>query len=498
MPGHSEKGDGFGSALAAGDFDDDGYSDLAIGIPFKDVTSRNSLGFEFTAKNAGGVVVIYGSQNGLTATDPSVRAPTFYSRASMGDVGDEDRLGLALSWGDFNGDGVADLAIGIPNYTFRVNEDVLRQVKSEAGAVWILNGKRNIGLTFLGNHLWRQHDLRHLATERGERYLFSHFGRSLTSGDFNGDGYSDLAIGAPDQDEGIDCVLASFTSSCIYNFGEVDVMYGSSIGLSPDAGVEVIAQGYDFPSHHYSGTRESDDHFGAALAAGDFNGDGKSDLAVGIPGQHIGAAQNAGAVQVIYGSTDGLKPQPGQAAPVGDQILTQAQSEEGDQLGLALAAGDFNGDGRADLAIGVPFEDVIVTRNGTPVTVVDAGEVDVIYGSASGLSDTVRAQQVWTQGTNGILDSANTGDQFGSSLTAWNFGRNDLVNPGHPITVFTADLAIGVPNEDLAGLSNAGVVHVIYGSAVAGLTSTNNQIWTQGSLGLGTPQTGDRFGAAVY
>jgi hypothetical protein len=77
-----------------------------------------------------------------------------------------------------------------------------------------------------------------------------------------------------------------------------------------------------------------------------------------------------------------------------------------DGFGFAVAAGDFNGDGFADLAAGVPSED----GNG----ISDAGVVHVIYGSAAGLSSA--GNQFWTQDSPGVLDDAEATDVFGSAL----------------------------------------------------------------------------------
>jgi hypothetical protein len=99
---------------------------------------------------------------------------------------------------------------------------------------------------------------------------------------------------------------------------------------------------------------DAGDFFGSELAACDFNGDRVDDLAVGIPGEdHLGET-NAGAVQVHYGSY------PKGLAAVGSQFFTQSTPgvpgdvEEADYFGTVLACGDFDGDGFADLAVGVP------------------------------------------------------------------------------------------------------------------------------------------------
>ena len=162
-------------------------------------------------------------------------------------------------------------------------------------------------------------------------------------------------------------------------------------------------------------------------------------------------------------------------------------NQVGAQFGAALAAGDFNSDGRVDLAIGIPFQDI-------PGGPADAGEVDVIYGSAAGgLSVSSHAPQFW-QSTN-----PQAGARFGSSLTAWNFGRNETVSLlGRPFVFRIADLAVGAPYQSVSGVSGAGAVHVIYGSYVGnGLTSGSRATFSADSIGFGG-LSGAHFGASLY
>ena len=209
----------------------------------------------------------------------------------------------------------------------------------------------------------------------------------------------------------------------------------------------------------------------------DFNGDGFDDLVVGVSGEDVGGIVNAGAVNVIYGSSVGL-------SSSGNQIWHQDSldildtAKLFDAFGSALAAGDFNGDGFDDLAVGVPGEDIM--------GIVSAGAVNVIYGSSVGLSST--GNQIWHQDSLDILDTAELFDAFGSALAAGDFNGDGF-----------DDLAVGVPDEDIGDIGDidAGAVNVLYGSA-AGLSSTDNQIWRQGSPDIrNTAETNDSFGNAV-
>ena len=247
--------------------------------------------------------------------------------------------------------------------------------------------------------------------------------------DFNKDGYEDLAIGIPSED------VETSPGVVVRDAGAVLVLYGSSAGLRPTAGPG--DQSWRQGGAGLDGTAEPDDRFGATLAIGDFNKDGYSDLAIGVPGEDVGAIVDAGAVNVLYGGPNGL-------TATGDQLWNQGASPAGalqetpearDWFGASLAAGDFNDDGYADLAIGAPREDVTV--GGASVS--DAGAVQVIYGSATGLAPSAGpGNQLWNQ-NRGLTGQPEAGDRFGESLAAADFNDDRR-----------ADLAIGVPGEDVS------------------------------------------------
>jgi hypothetical protein len=133
----------------------------------------------------------------------------------------------------------------------------------------------------------------------------------------------------------------------------------------------------------------------AVSVEADFDNDGFDDLAVGVPREGVGAADLAGAVDVLTGSSAGLSGAGGQLLSQGSGGVPDA-AEPLDLFGAALAAGDFNNDGFADLAIGVPGEDI--------GTVDDAGAVDVLYGSVDGLS--ASGGQLFSQDSAGVLGIA--------------------------------------------------------------------------------------------
>ena len=322
-------------------------------------------------------------------------------------------------------------------------------------------GSRN-GLTTTGNRTWHQNKKNINGTAEKNDY----FGESLAVGDFDNDGYDDLVVGAPDEDIG-----------SVEEAGGVNVIYGSGSGLTSssdqdwnqtDINYEYNFRGFNNAEFAKEDEPTDEDHFGKSLAPGDFNNDGYDDLAIGVPGEDIDYPwyavpddiDNFGAVNLIYGSDNGLTKdhqnqnvwyQNRPDVYVDNKQRTTGTAEDDDNFGESLAVGDFDNDGYDDLVVGVPGEDI--------GSITNAGMVNVIYGYSGGLY----ISETWHQNKNNINETAQGGDHFGESLAVGDFN-----NDGYD------DLAIGVPDENIGSIKNAGMVNIIYGSS-SGLTSSGDQ-----------------------
>ncbi|MEW5985349.1 MAG: FG-GAP-like repeat-containing protein [Chloroflexota bacterium] len=293
--------------------------------------------------------------------------------------------------GDVNGDGYSDVIVGANWYD---NDQTWE------GRAFLYYGSAS-GL--LAAPAW--------TAEGNQNY--ANFGYAVgTAGDVNGDGYSDVIVGAYQYSNGE-------TSE-----GRATVYYGSASGLSLTA--DWTAEG-----------NQANASFGIAVGtAGDVNGDGYGDVIVGAHRYSNGHTRE-GRAYVYYGSAAGLS-------------TTAAWTAEGDQylagFGRAVgAAGDVNGDGYNDVVVGAQYYD-----NGQ----YDEGRAYLFHGSAAGLSTTAN----WTA----------EGDQryayFGYAVST----AGDVNGDGY------ADLAVGAYYYD-NGEEDEGRAYVYYGSP-GGLAATAN--WT--------------------
>ncbi len=339
--------------------------------------------------------------------------------------------------GDFNGDAYQDLAVGAPG------EDIGGAVN--AGAVLVDYGGPG-GLGSAGKQqLYSGAGLGNSA-ETGD-----YVGAALAVGDFNRDGRDDLAIGAPGED------------SSAANGGLVLTIMGSPAGLDP------ATAGGGRQGNFFGNDDETGDYLGAALTAGDFNGDGYDDLAAGAPGENS-SQNNSGIVLTINGSPSGLDPAIAGGGRQGSFFAND--DEDGDYLGAALAAGDFNRDGYDDLAAGAPGENSLG---------IDGGIVLTIRGSSNGLNPATAGG-----GRQGTLfgNSDESGDFLGAALTAADFNGDGY-----------DDLAAGAPGEDSSAV-DGGIVFTVNGSA-GGLNAATAGGGRQGGLFANDDETGDYLGAAL-
>jgi hypothetical protein len=418
-----EEGDEFGGSLAACDFNGDGFDDLAVGIP-----GENHLGHPA----AGAVQLHYGRPSGLPGAGDA-----FYTQSSAGMAGDveiADYFGSALACGDFDADGFSDLAIGVPWESIGSFPGA-----SFAGMVHAIPGSAT-GL----NTLASTHFDQDIPGMDGGVENYDHFGSALVTGDFDGDGYADLAIGVSGE---------NFGSG---EHGAVHVVYGGSSGLT-------AAGNFLFSESLFGGSPTDGDKFGDALAAGDFDGDGYDDLAVGIPFKNrppVGGVEqpDTGAFGQVFGSAAGL-------VAARSRVWYETglpgwhTSEPNDRFGYALAAGDFNRDGVADLAIGHPGEDILGDYNGAAT---------VLMGAA-GAGLHASRNRTFEAGFEGVPGSQWEWYQdLGSSLATGDFDGD-----GHD------DLAIGAPYDNEHNLADVGTLMVLYGSLFAdGFESGTASYWS--------------------
>jgi hypothetical protein len=436
----NELDDKFGSALAVGDFDRDGYDDLAIGIPSETIGA---------ATRAGAVIVYKGTEDG----------PVMWQRLTEADFQNHapasgENFGTALAAGDFDGDGTDDLAIGAPN-------------EDGAGAVFTYRGSLQTRL--VPGDVLNQNTLGVGTNESGDKY-----GAALAMGPLTGlavGGLDSLAVGAPFDRVPNATGGGTVRAGAVYIYTRIPQTAGG-----PPAGLAKPTR-----LLRADAAPAENDQFGAALAIGFLDtGDGRADLAVGGPGGsfvdtyrghlppeapsmwssvatfalgRLGTAGERYGAAVAIGPFTANRPflavgapsfsssrgrvylhsgfAPGTSATVTDTVSTQPN----DKFGAALAFGPIQGAGVGDLAIGVPGK------------VSNAGKIRILKdGSTATANIEDRTQANITSPYLPSPLDVDAGEQFGAAIAVGHFDGSQRPTTAHTGTR-NADLAVGSPGE---------------------------------------------------
>lgn len=397
------------SVSSAGDVNGDGYSDVVVGAP------KYDLGEE----NEGGAFVYKGGPFVLTAT-----AVTFQSNQK------DAQMGYSVaSAGDFNGDGYSDVIVGIPYY----DAD-----KVDQGLAKLYLGSDKFFTDPIISYNFGQND-----------HTGALIGISVaTAGDVNGDGLSDIIVGASQDSNGEN------------KEGSVAVCYGNANG-NPNSSYALLQ------------INQPNAQFGYSIApAGDVDADGYSDIIVGARWYTNGQGQDGEGAAFIYrGGSNGLQGSP--------TIL------EGNQYNAAMgnkvsSAGDVNGDGYSDVLISAYLHDLNIANQK------DHGIVNLYLGSSMGITSQQRPSRTFFGKDN---------DHMGSSIAC----AGDVNGDGY------SDILLGAEYYD-NGQFNEGGVFVYYGSQgnvgivgepVATMESNQADGWFGTAVASAGDVNGDGFSDAV-
>ena len=352
------------AVAGAGDFNGDGLADVIISAVLSDLYDDNN-------PPSSAAFVVFGTSDDsiealdtadLSNTNPESMTSTCGPNGIMiggGFVGEIWAFGARVAGvGDFNGDGLDDVAVAAPGFG-RYSSTQYNNFEGE-GAVFIIFGTRDTTVTEINPFIAMQ--------EGRGAWIMGEFASDALlavagAGDFNGDGIDDIILGADNRD-----------ANGVRDSGSAYIVFGSR--NPPREPIDLRHISTRNQGIVLRGITEEADLGSAVAGIGDFNGDGRADVAVGmkdaVPSTSPRGADDVGEVYVVFGydTQEGRSVDITDAVADGNGMVIYGNYSDGG-FGSALAsAGDFNGDGFADLLVGEP-------RYGN-----DHGAAHIIYGSA--------------------------------------------------------------------------------------------------------------------
>ena len=410
------------SASSAGDVNGDGYDDMLIGA------YQYTVGSAF---KAGQAFLLYGHSNECPA---EIRGNSTWmgeatNAVKFGGVHRYGKTAASLSpAGDVNGDGLDDFIIGSPQADSAAD-------RGDAGESYLIYGSATgyaNSITLTNTWLDGANGMIFAGAKTNDQS-----GTSVSSaGDVNGDGFDDLLIGAQYADpNGLDAA------------GEAYLIFGSS---SLSATVVLTNTWFDGTNGVLFAGAYTNISAGCCVsAAGDMNQDGLDDIMISASTYDEGTLTNAGAVYLVYGSTN-LPAHVTLTNTWFDGVNGVQLTGAGQSIGLGNAmsgAGDVNGDGLDDLLIAGSWA--------SPEDRTGAGETYLVYGQTRGLPASISLSSTWLDGTNGVLMAGAKAQDFSGKSVGF---AGDVNADGFE------DMLIGAYQADPEGNSAAGEAYLMYGA----------------------------------
>lgn len=418
-------GDGSGLSVGAGDFNGDGLTDLIIGA-----WRFDSAG----GVDAGRTYIVFGRTD-TTAVDLSAVAAGSGGYVIDGESAFDNAGSSVAAAGDVNGDGLSDLIIGAWLADSASGADTGRGYvvfgRSDSRPIMLSDVATGIGGFVISGQC------------AGDRAGYSVAG----GGDINGDGLSDVIIGAYNSSP------ASAGSA-----GRTYVVFGHT-ATSP---IDLSAVAAGIGGFVINGESANDQSGVSIAVGGDVNGDGLADLVIGAYLSDPAGGIDAGRTYVVFGRAGTASIDLSDVAAGSGGFVINGQCAGDKSSGHVGAAGDVNGDGLADLIVGAAYSD--------PVTGLDAGRSYVVFGQTGTVSIDLSAVAVGIGGF--VINGQCAGDNSGSTVTA----AGDINGDG------LADLIVGAGHAASAGAADAGLNYVIFGSTTGAFAQTAiDQLGTTGN-----------------